>query len=150
MASVVRYNRQCLINHGESHTGSLYILYSIKYAVEYLFGTCWLFVISNISPPYLPSLLTVIIMKPSGCKIVHLRDTTLQIVLWWTENDYHQMIGRPFSKYPSPWIWKHYTCIFLCGNEREFIKNLNILNWTLFIFLPYKFTTQFMMFSTYE
>ena len=57
---------QYLVIHGELHQDILLILSLIKYAFEYLFSACWLFVIANISPPSLHPLLKVDIVKPPG------------------------------------------------------------------------------------
>ena len=55
-----------LITHCEFHPDILHILSLIKYAFEYLCGTCWLFVIANILPLYLHPLLMVVVVKLSG------------------------------------------------------------------------------------
>ena len=56
---------QYIITHENYYPYSLNILSSIKYTFEFIFGACWLFVIANLLPPSLHSLLVVVIMKPS-------------------------------------------------------------------------------------
>ena len=63
---VMRDKGGCLIMHGDSHQDSLHIISYIKYSFECLFGVCWLFILSNILPLSLYTVLTVVIMKPSG------------------------------------------------------------------------------------
>ena len=61
----VRYNFQYLVTHGDSYPYSLQILSCIKYAFEYTFGACYLFVIANLSPPSLHPLIMVVVVKPT-------------------------------------------------------------------------------------
>ena len=88
-------NRLYLVNHDYSHPDSLHISSLNKYSFEYLFGACLLFVMANISPQSLHSLLMVSRMKPSRGGGVRLKRRHPSSILMLKRE-------RNFSKSPPP------------------------------------------------
>ena len=109
------------------HIDLLHILSLIKYTFGDLFGTCWLFVIANISPSFLHPLLRVAIVKPSGGGGGRLIYATQNLMFWWTGHDFDQMIGSPFSTYsPPPVILGGISLVCFCVKmNTSFWKSLN-------------------------
>ena len=117
------------------HIDLLHILSLIKYIFGDLFGTCWLFVIANISPSFLHPLLMVAILKPSGgggggsFDIRHSKSDVLMNRAWFWSDDRKSIfyILSPPSDFGGNW-----PGVFLCKNEHKFLKTFKF--WIEFLY----------------